>query len=267
MEVAGEERQGGHVVDRDREEALDLAGVEVHRQHAVGAGRLEHRRDETGADRLARRRLLVLARVREERQHRGDLARRGKPGGVDHQQQLEQMVVHRRRAGLDDEEVGPADRLAVTAVDLAVGERLELDVASPTPSRRPIASARAGFERPENSISACDGRPSRRCATSCAEPARTRRRRRSSPCSATGASIRGSPRAAASWPPPIGRAASYEQAGALARPRSFAAGGAHQRPAAARPGRSGDLKRFGRMTDSSDASVDRVLREKALPLR
>ena len=45
-EVAREERQRGHVVDGDREEALDLAGVQVHRQHAVGAGELEHVGDE-----------------------------------------------------------------------------------------------------------------------------------------------------------------------------------------------------------------------------
>ena len=45
-EVAREQRQRGHVVDRDREEALDLARVQVHRQHAVGAGELEHVGDE-----------------------------------------------------------------------------------------------------------------------------------------------------------------------------------------------------------------------------
>ena len=66
-EVLREHHQRGHVVDRLLEEALDLAGVEVHRQHAVGAGRLEHAGDEAGADRLARRGLLVLARVAEPR--------------------------------------------------------------------------------------------------------------------------------------------------------------------------------------------------------
>ena len=64
-EVPGEQRQRGHVVDRDREEALDLAGVQVHREHAVGAGELEHVGDEAAGDRLARLRLAVLPRVRE----------------------------------------------------------------------------------------------------------------------------------------------------------------------------------------------------------
>ena len=45
-EVLREKRQRGHVVDRDREEALDLARVEIHRQHAVDARELEHVRDE-----------------------------------------------------------------------------------------------------------------------------------------------------------------------------------------------------------------------------
>ena len=53
-EVLREERQRSHVVDGDREEALDLPGVEVHRQDAVGAGELEHVGDEPRRDRLTR---------------------------------------------------------------------------------------------------------------------------------------------------------------------------------------------------------------------
>ena len=45
-EVPREQLLRGHVVDRDREEALDLAGVEVHRQEPVDARELEHVRDE-----------------------------------------------------------------------------------------------------------------------------------------------------------------------------------------------------------------------------
>jgi hypothetical protein len=45
-EVAGEQLLRRHVVDRDREEALDLAGVQIHRQHAVGPCQLEHVGDE-----------------------------------------------------------------------------------------------------------------------------------------------------------------------------------------------------------------------------
>ena len=48
-------------------------------------------------------RLLVLARVREPRDDGGDPLRRGELRGLDHDQQLDQVVVHRRVAGLDDE--------------------------------------------------------------------------------------------------------------------------------------------------------------------
>ena len=47
-----------HVVDRDAEEALHLARVQVHRDHAVDTGRLEQVGDEAGRDRLARRDFL-----------------------------------------------------------------------------------------------------------------------------------------------------------------------------------------------------------------
>ena len=91
-EVAREERQRRHVVDRDREEALDLAGVQVHRQDPVGAGDLEHVGDEARGDRLARLRLAVLARVREERDDRGDPLRRAELRRLDHQEELHQVA-------------------------------------------------------------------------------------------------------------------------------------------------------------------------------
>ena len=52
-EVLREHEQRGRVVDRLGEEALDLPGVQVHGEHAVDAGRLEHVRHDPRADRLA----------------------------------------------------------------------------------------------------------------------------------------------------------------------------------------------------------------------
>ena len=128
-EMPGEERQARHVVDRDREEALDLAGVEIHRQDTVGAGQLQHVGDEPRGDRLARLRLAVLARVREPRDDRGDPLGRCELRRLDHQQQLHQVLVDRLAARLHDEQVGAADRLVVAAVGLAVPERVQLDLA------------------------------------------------------------------------------------------------------------------------------------------
>ena len=100
-EVLLEHRQRGHVVDRDAEEALHLTGVQIHREHAVDARGLEHVRHQARRDRLARRRLLVLTRVREPRHDGGDALGRGQARRVDHDQQLHQVVVAGPRAGLD----------------------------------------------------------------------------------------------------------------------------------------------------------------------
>jgi hypothetical protein len=84
---------------------------------------------------IARRGLLVLARVAEPRRDGDHAVCACADGSVDHEQQLHQRVV-RGDAGdlvaarrLDEEDVGAADGLLVAAVDLAVGEGLELHVA------------------------------------------------------------------------------------------------------------------------------------------
>ena len=135
-EPVGEHRQRGHVVDRDVEEPLNLAGVKVHGQDAVGAGVLDHVRDHPGGDRLARRRLPVLAGIEEARNDCRDPLRGGEPGGVDHHHQLDQMDVDGRDGRLDQEDVGAADGLGVAAVGIAVGERLELDPTDLRPQLR-----------------------------------------------------------------------------------------------------------------------------------
>ncbi len=94
-EVLREERQRGHVVDRDREKALDLAGMQIHRQHAVDACRLLERvGQKLGRDRLARSGLLVLPGIWEPRHHGGDPLRRGELGCVDHHEELHDVRVH-----------------------------------------------------------------------------------------------------------------------------------------------------------------------------
>ena len=59
-------RHGREVVDRAVEEALDLAGVEVDRDDALGPGGLEHVGDELGGDRLPTLGLAVLTPVSVE---------------------------------------------------------------------------------------------------------------------------------------------------------------------------------------------------------
>src|SRR3954470_14516922 len=86
-----------------------------------------------GADRLAAGGLLVLAAVAEPRRDGDDAVRGGADGRVDHEHQLHDRVVgvdaHGGVAagGLEEEDVGAADRLVVAVVDLAVGEGLQRD--------------------------------------------------------------------------------------------------------------------------------------------
>ena len=128
--VRPQHRRRVDVVDRDVEEALDLVGVQVHRQEALDADRLEHVGDDLGADRHARRaRPAVLARVAEVRDHRGHPARRRALERVDHDAELHQVLVRRRARRLEDEDVAGADVLLDLDVDFAVREAADLGFA------------------------------------------------------------------------------------------------------------------------------------------
>ena len=132
-EVFGQHEERRHVIDRLLEEALDLAGMEIHRQNAVGAGDLEHPRHEPRGNRLARLGLLVLARIPEPRGDGDHPVRGGADGGVDHHQQFHQRIVGGDAGrgvaarGLHDEHIRATNRLVVAAVDLPVGEGLHGD--------------------------------------------------------------------------------------------------------------------------------------------
>ncbi len=119
----------GEVVDGVVEEALDLSGVEVDGRDPIGAGGGDEIGDEPRADRFARRGLPVLTRVAVERADRGDALRRRALGRVDHDELFHQAVVDRFAVRLEHEHVRAPDALAVAAVDLAVRERRQRDVA------------------------------------------------------------------------------------------------------------------------------------------
>ena len=121
---------GAHqVVHRDVEEALDLVGVEVHGQHAVRPRPGDQVGHQLGGDGIPGLGLAVLPGVAEVGDHGGDPARAGPLQGVDHDQQLHQVVVHRGAGGLHHEHVGAADRLIDGDKVLAVGEGAGLGIA------------------------------------------------------------------------------------------------------------------------------------------
>ncbi|GMS87224.1 hypothetical protein PENTCL1PPCAC_9399 [Pristionchus entomophagus] len=120
---------GVEVVHGDVEEALDLGRVQVHRDDVVGSRDGEHVGDQLGGDGRARLVLLVLARVREARYDRGHSARGGDLAGVDHDEQLHEVVVDLAGRRLDDVHVLATHRLTDLHVRLLVGELLEAGLA------------------------------------------------------------------------------------------------------------------------------------------
>jgi len=83
------------IVGRNIEEALDLAGVQIHRQDAVGAGAGDQIGHQLGRDRRAAAGLTILTRIAEIGDDGRDPLRRGPHQGVGDDQQLHQVVVGR----------------------------------------------------------------------------------------------------------------------------------------------------------------------------
>ena len=122
LDVTHHDRRREQVVGRDIEEALNLAGMQIHGQHAVGTGMGDHVGDELRRDRRARAGLTVLAGVAEIRHHGGDSPCRRATAGVRHDENFHQMVIRRKRRRLDDEHVLPADVFLNLDEDFHVGE-------------------------------------------------------------------------------------------------------------------------------------------------
>ncbi len=114
--------EGRQLIHGDVEEALDLAGVQVHGEDAVGAGGLDQVGEQARRNRHARLVLLVAASVGVVRDDGRDAAGRGAAEGVDHDQQLHDAGVHRRAERLDQEDVAAADVLLDADEDVLVAE-------------------------------------------------------------------------------------------------------------------------------------------------
>ncbi len=116
------------MVHRDVEKSLDLRCVEVHGEDPIHAGGGEEVGHEFRGDRDARLVFPVLAGVSEKRHHGGDSLGAGTAGGVHHDQQLHQVVVGRRAARLDNEDIGTADVFVDFHLGFAIGKGGDMDV-------------------------------------------------------------------------------------------------------------------------------------------
>ena len=83
--------------------------MQVHGQHTVGAGGGEHVGHELRGDGVAGLGLAVLPGIAEVGDHGGDPAGGSTLEGVDHHQQLHQVVVHGATGGLDHKHIGAAN--------------------------------------------------------------------------------------------------------------------------------------------------------------
>ena len=114
------------MVDRDVKEAHNLALVQVERDDVVHARALEQVGDQASGDGLAGSGLAVLTSIAVVRDDGGDGTGGSTLGGVGGHQHLHEHVVDVLASdGLDQEDIGAADSLLVTSVDLAIGKLLK----------------------------------------------------------------------------------------------------------------------------------------------
>ena len=113
------------MVHRDIEKALHLLRVQVHGEHAAHACSVQQIRDELRCDRHARLIFAVLARVSKKRNDSRDSVRACASRRVHHDQQFHQMLIGRRRGGLNNKNITPANVLLDLNVSLAVGKRAD----------------------------------------------------------------------------------------------------------------------------------------------
>ena len=119
-------RCGKEIVHRDIEKALNLSGMQVHRDDTVGPGHFQHVGHQFGTDGHPRRHLLVLSGVSVIGDYRGD-APAGRPlEGIDHQQQFHQIVIYGMAGGLDDENILGAHVFIDFDLDFTVAEGFDL---------------------------------------------------------------------------------------------------------------------------------------------
>ena len=121
-EVFNEGNVAQQVIQRNVEEALNLGGVEIHGQNAVGTGGGEHVGHQLGGDGVTGLGLPILAGVAKVGDDGSDTAGGRTTAGVDHHQQLHEIVIDGFAGGLDEEHVGTADGFLQGDGSLSVGK-------------------------------------------------------------------------------------------------------------------------------------------------
>ena len=122
LDIRCDDGGGKQIVGRDVEKALDLPGVEIDRQHAIGTRHCDQVRDELGRNRRAGSWFAVLPGIAEIRDDGGDALGRRALQRIDANQQFHQIVVRRIAGRLQHEHILAADILLNLDEDFLIGE-------------------------------------------------------------------------------------------------------------------------------------------------
>ena len=122
LDIRGDDGRGVEIVGGNVEEALDLPGVQIHREHARRARFGDEVRHKLSRDRCARAGLSVLPTVAEIGDDGGDPAGRGALQRIDADQQFHEVVVDREAGRLDEEDILAAHVLMDLDEDFLVSE-------------------------------------------------------------------------------------------------------------------------------------------------
>ena len=93
------------VIDRDAEEPVNLRRMERHREDPIGARGHQQVGHQAATDRNAWRVLLVGSRIGIVGNHGRDPRCGGASGGIEHQQEFDQMVLDGRTQRLDEKHI------------------------------------------------------------------------------------------------------------------------------------------------------------------
>ncbi len=120
LDVGNHEGLRVEVVYGEIEEALDLAGMQVHGDDMVAAGDSEHVGDELGGDWRAALVLFIHTRVGIARDDGGDAAGSRALARGNEDEKLHEVVVDVATGRLEDKDVLVANRLGNFDVDLPI---------------------------------------------------------------------------------------------------------------------------------------------------
>ena len=127
--VAGLQDVRGQFIDGDVEEALNLSGVHVHRQHAMCARDGDAVCDQAGGDGNARLILLVCSSIGIVGNHCGDTIGGGAFEGIDHNEQFHNRTIDGRAEGLNNKDILPAHIFIDFDKDILITELKHVGIA------------------------------------------------------------------------------------------------------------------------------------------